>query len=221
MTVVRTVVDCLCDLVWPPRCPGCGVAELWCDDCRPQVSAGLVVLLPDGTPVAGADTYQGATAAAIKDFKLGGAHRLGGLLAEHLAEAVAHLLGPPGPVALVPVPVRPASRRRRGADLLRLVCGHAARLLPGARVAPALGWRRTVGEQVGRDAGSRMANLAGAMVAQPVQGPVIAVDDIMTTGATVGEAVRALRAAGCAPVAGAVLAVSPRWSDAQALALQR
>lgn len=134
----------------------------------------------------------------------------------------------PGPprcrVVLVPVPGRRASRLRRGDDpLLGLVRAAVPRLRTEgieARQVAALRHRRRVADQAGLGAADRLANLGGALAtrrrvaavaAAAVAGvPVVLVDDIVTTGATLAESGRVLRAAGV-PVAGcAVVAATPR-----------
>lgn len=83
-------------------------------------------------------------------------------------------------------------------------------------VVAALRHVRRVADQAGLDARGRAANLAGALAvrreAQPrLEGrPVVLVDDVLTTGATLAEAARALSSAGVSVCAGAVLAATPR-----------
>ncbi|MBT2472476.1 hypothetical protein J7E97_32650 [Streptomyces sp. ISL-66] len=72
-----------------------------------------------------------------------------------------------------------------------------------ARLAPVLRLRRAVADQAGLGAPERRENLAGALEARPGAGRltagaarIVLVDDVMTTGSTLAEAARALRAAG-------------------------
>lgn len=120
---------------------------------------------------------------------------------------------------VVPVPSAPAARRRRGdTPLGQLV---ATALGAGRRVnAPPdlLRVRRRVQDQAGLDAAARADNLAGAFEvtragrAQLRGRRCLLVDDVLTTGATLAEAARAIRAAGGDPLAAAVLAATPRRS---------
>lgn len=131
----------------------------------------------------------------------------------------------PGPagVVLVPVPSSAAARRRRRDDPLGRLARAAAAGLRGravpARVVPALRVRGRPADQVGLSRSGRIANLhgrfavrrgaVGALRPVPDGGPgplVVVVDDVLTTGATVREAVRALAAAGIVTDAVAVVA---------------
>ncbi|MGP3686421.1 ComF family protein [Streptomyces sp. IBSNAI002] len=71
-----------------------------------------------------------------------------------------------------------------------------------ARVAPVLRLRRAVADQAGLGARERRENLAGALEACPggarltAGAGLVLVDDLITTGATLAEAARAVRAGG-------------------------
>jgi predicted amidophosphoribosyltransferase len=111
-----------------------------------------------------------------------------------------------GPVLLVPVPSARRAVRTRGHDPARRIALAAARELrrtgTSARVLTVLRQRHTVADQSGLDARQRLDNLAGALAVAPGgggllrgAGPVVLVDDLMTTGASLSEAARAVRAA--------------------------
>jgi predicted amidophosphoribosyltransferase len=75
--------------------------------------------------------------------------------------------------------------------------------------------RRHVADQAGLTATARAANLSGALHSRlDLRGHrVVLVDDVITTGATLTEAARALRAAGAEVQACAVIAATERHTD--------
>jgi predicted amidophosphoribosyltransferase len=163
-------------------------------------------VVPGSLPTVAATAHAGPAAAAVSAYKDAGAHRLGGPLAALLAAAVMAVVddlpGPPAlPIWLVPVPARRGARRARGMDHMRELAGRAARRLRHAgRPANRLDALRHVGpsrDQVGLDRGQRRANVRGTLAAAGPLPPglLVVVDDVTTTGATLGEAARALRAA--------------------------
>ncbi|GAA4403590.1 hypothetical protein GCM10023147_45250 [Tsukamurella soli] len=112
-------------------------------------------------------------------------------------------------IALVPAPAAGWAARRRGGDVVTAVCTEAARCAaPVRRIAvyPAL---RSAGvvDSVGLGAAARLGNIAGAVrvdgALPPPGAAVVLVDDVVTTGATLRESVRALAQAGV-PVAAAL-----------------
>jgi predicted amidophosphoribosyltransferase len=82
-----------------------------------------------------------------------------------------------------------------------------------ARAARLLVPARALADQSGLSVAERAANLHGALRGTgPVTGPVVVVDDVVTTGATLVEAARALLAAGHPVVGAAVVAATSRRS---------
>jgi predicted amidophosphoribosyltransferase len=116
--------------------------------------------------------------------------------------------------------VRTKARRRDG-DHVRRLAERAARP-SGARAVPVLRLGRPVRDSAGLGEHARRANLAGAMTASTARVGAVAViiDDIVTTGATVSEAARALRCAGWHVVGAAVLATTPRRGRAGTIGSQ-
>lgn len=102
-------------------------------------------------------------------------------------------------VTLVPMPSRASSVRRRGEDLMVRICHQVARRLRSEHqqvdVQPLLRHQRRVRDQAGLSARQRQANLDGAfeLSKPPVAGrKIIVVDDVVTTGASMREAMRVL-----------------------------
>ncbi len=110
----------------------------------------------------------------------------------------------PGDLLLVPVPSTRATVRARGHDPARRIAlaaaGELRRVGVPARVAAVLRQRRAVADQSGLGSRQRLDNLVGALTVVPggarvlCGGPVVLVDDVVTTGASLAEAARAVRA---------------------------
>lgn len=214
MTVVP-LHEALLDLVLPRRCAGCAEPGTGlCPGCRAAMAAPPVGLVADGPrrlpPLAAAAGYGGVVRGVLLAHKEHGRLALVRPLGRALAGAVGCLDLPPGTV-LVPVPSSVAAVRQRGHDHARRLARAAARQC-GLASRPLLHPVRAVADSAGLGAAERAANLRGALAARrPLAGlPVVVVDDVVTTGATLREAVRALRAAGAVVHGVAVVAVTAR-----------
>ncbi|HMQ66451.1 MAG TPA: phosphoribosyltransferase family protein [Arachnia sp.] len=213
---MRPLLDAAADLLLGSACPGCDRPG-WgvCGGCRAALRGPPIVVAHGSVRVVAACDYRPLLARIIPRFKDDGALHLDGLLGELLARAVLEVAPPPAAV-LVPVPSLRSAVRRRGLDHVGRLCAVASRRA-GLGCLSALSRAPTGADQRGLGRAERAANLAGSMTARPPAsawaGPVVLVDDVYTTGATVAEALRALAEAGV-PVAGvAVIARADRHQD--------
>ncbi|KPI21732.1 hypothetical protein OK074_7343 [Actinobacteria bacterium OK074] len=209
-----------------------------CPECRAALQGAAprrvrLVPEPPGLPVVhAAAPYEDAVRAALLAHKERGALTLAGPLGTALAGAVRAALaadggtsgtrGRPGDgdvVLLVPVPSARAAVRARGHDPARRIAlaaaGELRRAGTPARVAAVLRQRRAVADQSGLDGRQRLVNLAGALeVAAGGErllaggGRIVLVDDVVTTGASLAEAARAVRVVRAVVADGPVAAVT-------------
>jgi predicted amidophosphoribosyltransferase len=138
-----------------------------------------------------------------------GALKFRGALA--VADPMAALMVAAAPVerlrgALVPVPLHPARRRRRGFNQAERLARALSRRT-GLPVADCLVRGGQNLRQVGRDRPARLAGPAGTVSARGrVPARAVLVDDVATTGATLAACAAALRAAGSEEVTALVFA---------------
>ncbi|MCV7057186.1 ComF family protein [Mycolicibacterium gilvum] len=204
------------DLILPKQCGGCGaVATGWCDACADDLTVAddqphlITPRLDPGVPVLSLGRYAGARRNAIVAVKEHGRTDLRRPLADALRAGLDHLLTwgvLAAPLTLVPAPTRRTAARRRGGDPVTHIATQAARP-PDQSVATVLRFRAFTRDSVGLSSAARQRNVAGRVVlTRPVAGPVVVVDDVVTTGATVTESVRVLQTAGIDVVAVLALA---------------
>jgi predicted amidophosphoribosyltransferase len=106
--------------------------------------------------------------------------------------------------AVVPVPAAPLRLRRRGFDPGELIAAAVAGEL-GLPLVPCLA-RRSGRRQVGRDRAARLVDPPRVRLAGKPPRAALLVDDVLTTGATLGSCAAVLRRAGCPNVAAGVFA---------------
>ncbi|HEY8826240.1 MAG TPA: phosphoribosyltransferase family protein [Jatrophihabitantaceae bacterium] len=209
---LSTLAAALADLVLPRCCVGCGRAgRALCLACTP---GGLLRLEVAGLPVVAAGAYAGALRAALIAYKERGRRDLAGPLGQLLVRSVAG--GSASVLVLVPVPSAARVARARGGDHVLRLARVAARGSTGQVVTP-LRLARPVQDSAGLGLRARAANLHEAMTATPpprLGTAVVLVDDIVTTGATLREAARALEVVGWVVRGAAVLAVTARREGA-------
>lgn len=226
--MLRRIRDGLLDILFPSSCLSCGAdttatravlcqtcldsipvhSAFFCPLCLARVPdprfrchpaaflAGAAVSYdePSAKALVKALKYQGVRSAALP---------LGTLAARHLA-----LAAPPGflqNAVLVPVPLSASRRRVRGynqAEEIARVVADELRLPLEPELLRRIRHTKPQTEIAGRD--ERLKNVAGSFAAsEDARGhTVLVIDDVYTTGATMGEAVRTLKAAGARRVYG-------------------
>ncbi|MET7769737.1 ComF family protein [Nocardia sp. NPDC005366] len=199
----------LLDLMLPARCGGCGAVGIaWCADCAAALARPPVRVRPrtdPGVPCWALGPYSGPARRAVLATKERGRRDLAEPLGYALATALGRLRAPGRPLILVPAPSRRAAARRRGGDPVLRTARVAARSLRDSQVVPMLRVWWGVRDSVGLTSGERQRNLRDRIHAVPILGArasytgfaeVVVVDDVLTTGATARESVRALERIG-------------------------
>lgn len=204
--VREALLDALA-VIAPVECAGCGRSDrAVCAECRLALAPSAQVRsLAGGPRVISGLVYSDRVRRVILALKEQGRTDV----APHLAPALVTALRSAvvGQVEIATVPSSRAAHRRRGYDPVRMLLRAAG--VPAAR--PVLMSVRRTRAQKTLDRDDRAANLAGSMRARrPLSGRrFVIVDDVLTTGATLREAARALEAAGAVVVAAATVASTP------------
>ena len=203
-------------LFMPVECAGCEEVDRGlCDEC----AFGLIAQprihgTPQHLAVHYAVRYEGPVRRVLLAFK--NHHRTD--LARPLAKAFMPALlravaaaeegvSPAKPLEVVAVPSSRHAFRTRGYQPMKLVLRAA-----GIRHARVLRVAQEIHSQKLLNAQQRESNVHGAFIATRslVGIRVIIVDDVLTTGATIDEAARAVRAAGGTVVGAATIGFTPR-----------
>lgn len=191
-------------LLAPPHCIGCGAGgPPWCDGCAASAVADPNVR-DLGIPVIAVHRFEGPLRRAVIAWKEQGRADARRIVGRWLDAALHPLIDAMPEAIVVAIPSSPDAERRRGE-------AHVERLLSRSwapRVAP--GALRSItarADQAGLGRLARARNMADAFLwVGPADRPVIVVDDVITTGATMRAAASALRAGGVPDAVGLVLA---------------
>lgn len=177
------------------RCRKLSDTAKTCDSCRHQSELFAVKV---------ATRYQGVAKDLVWQLKFQGAQAAAREIADQLAGLVPHLEG----FVIVPVATATSRIRQRGYDQATLI----ARALAARTGLPYAAALRRSGQhhQLGSGRQQRLSQLQHAYrVVRPMSlkdQHVILIDDVLTTGATLEAAAKAIKAAGANRVSGLVFA---------------
>lgn len=192
----------------PVSCAGCGEPDVSvCAACRSALADGILTRTVAGVRVYSAAPYSGRVKRMLlalkRDGRVDAASALGSAMRNTVDAALGDIVG--AGVELAAVPASRRSQRKRGFVPVDLIVKRA-----GLARSRALRWARRPRDQIGLGRDQRRENLTGSLTAQRVSGRrFIVVDDIVTSGATLAECVRALRQSGADIVACVTVATTP------------
>ena len=197
------------ELIFPSRCIGCSALGLEiCSQCRrswhPHIYRSWSHTAPH-FPIFSAIPYSPIAGKVILSAKENGISSADRLIVSALKHALRYSIEEKGEATLVPIPSRKSVARLRGRQFITELSRQLSRET-GLTLCENLRHTRVVKDQSSLDARSRFANIDGALISQKFfSGKAFLIDDLVTTGATLNEAARALRMQGI-EVAAAVTA---------------
>ena len=205
----REALKKLADMIFPyiPRCVVCGVEKrvdaYLCPDCAAELElrrAGASVA--GAYPAYSAYEYEGPAAKLVQRYKYGGDK----WLCDFMADAIIEAVDMSEVDAVCHVPLHDKRRKSRGFDQASELA-QSIMAQTGKPYIPALRRVRNTPTQTRLSAQKRQENMRGAFEsAERVNGCVLLIDDVLTTGATAAECAAALVAAGAASVTVATFA---------------
>jgi len=209
----RTLLDSLLKLLFPDRCAGCRqIGDLFCQMCRaalvPYPGGDRRAPPPSLHSVSIAFLFQSPLREAIHQLKYRRGQRmaqpLGALLAEHLAGQQIEV------DTVLAIPLHSARLAERGFNQAEALAREVARSLRRPLITNQLIRTRATEQQAHLDARRRAENMRDAFGWQGAPAPrrILLVDDVYTTGATMGACAEALRLGGAEDVYGLALARS-------------
>jgi ComF family protein len=198
-------------LVFTPRCSICGQLGVeFCISCVEKVKPFRARDLVEIDLCFCAGEYSDWLRDSIICYKNGEA-KYTALLSHLLRNALESSIKSKN-LTLIPIPSSPQKVRERGFDAMANLCTNVIKGSESATMdASNLFLRRAVLDQVGLTAMQRQENLSGAFgVRRVVNGTVVIVDDVITTGATLNSAAKVLKHAGAQRVLALALCGTPK-----------
>ena len=206
-------------LLFPTRCFGCReLGYSICSRCRQQWNPHLYQSSIAKLAIYSAIPYTPIAKNILLAAKEQGVKSADQLVCNAVTVSIHELFKRYPGCALVPIPSSASSNRRRGRDFINEMANSVAKDF-GVAVLPLLEHQRNIQDQSKLNASNRHQNLAMALSIKPqfrgkyLGEKVVILDDLVTTGATIGEANRALTRGGFKVQAAATACVALRRRD--------
>ena len=198
-------------LLYPTTCISCGTGNREiCPRCESSLTSFRDIAVIHHTPLYAPLHYNETSAhlilAANENNDRACARYLASLMAMRFSRIHRDLQY--GKYLLIPIPSSKKADKRRGYEhmvlLAKLVAKNISQELAiECTVSLSLSPVRHIEDQTGLTARERSSNIHRALIGKPKVPPIgtgiILVDDLVTTGSTMGEAIRALKVVSCEP----------------------
>lgn len=200
----------LAEILFPSRCIGCSRLGISiCSECRaswhPHIYKRDLVINERHIPILSAIQYSPTASRVLLSAKEGQISAADLLILSGLKHSLQLFINRYGAGTLVSVPSRKSVTRKRGRDFLKEITLELASEMKLPSEFP-LSHQRKVRDQSQLNIEERSQNISGAFSVTPkfavhssdgnIAPKIIVIDDLITTGATLAEAFRALLAAG-------------------------
>lgn len=200
----------LTEIIFPSRCIGCtrlGISI--CSECRkqwhPHIYQREINWNGENFPVLSAIQYSPIASRVLLSAKESQIRAADQLIVNGVVHSLNTFVKRYGSATLVPVPSRKSANRKRGRNFLQEITSQVAAEV-GLSSHSLLAHSRKIRDQSRLNIADRSENVSRAFTIAPEltaqlsagnTGPtIIVIDDLITTGATLSEAIRALRTAG-------------------------
>lgn len=202
--------DALCPECWrqidfirSPLCDRLGLPMPY-DTGAPMISAAAAANPPPFERARAVARFDGLMRELVHDLKFRDTHDARRLFGRWMCQAAPELVTSAD--VIVPVPLAPLRLLSRRFNQAQIIAAEVGRLSGKPLLPLALRRTRATAHQIGLTRRERERNVAGAFAVAPESIPQIAgksillIDDVITTGATVSAATKALKKAGAARV---------------------
>ena len=191
------------ELIFSKACISCSVPQFWlCPSCLAGWNTNVKKSSIDGKPIYFKSDYTSKTASVILAAKEGNDLNAIALLASAISQSIVFStldLRVNGIITLITIPSSTSAIRRRGRDHINILAQHVLKNLEEKSItayyAPILLQKKSIKDQSALSSRQRMENTKGNFVVKSCeipQGAIYLIDDLITTGASILEGVRAL-----------------------------